>query len=158
MNSKVSAFSPGNISCTFVIKKSKNPKKTGSLGLGFTLNKGVVVTVKKSNTKNIIYFNNKKINFLTVNSVVKKLTNEKLQVKIKSELPLSYGFGISGASALATAYAANKLLNLKKTKKELAHTAHIAEVENLTGLGDVVNQFYGGFFGKVQTKLHIQGN
>ena len=30
-------------------------------------------------------------------------------------------------------------------KKELAKIAHIAEVENGTGLGDVVNQFYGGF-------------
>ena len=71
MNS-AKAFAPGNISCIFVIKKSKNPAKSGSLGLGFTVNKGVFVTIKKLNNiktnnkksnnkkiiKNIIYFNN----------------------------------------------------------------------------------------------------
>ena len=60
------SFAPGNISCIFVIKKMKNPAKSGSLGMGFTVNKGVIVTVKKiindnkKNQKNIICFNNKK--------------------------------------------------------------------------------------------------
>ena len=73
------AFAPGNISCIFVIRKGKNPAKSGSLGLGFTVNKGVIVTIKKldniKNNKNIIYFNNKKIKLSTVNSVIEKLTN-----------------------------------------------------------------------------------
>ncbi len=193
------AFAPGNVSCIFVIRKTKNPAKSGSLGVGFTVNKGVVVKVKKidnnkttkkitinnkvqfkiknnnqrknnkiennqknnkklknkniknkknGNQKNIIYFNSKKINFPTVNSVIDKLTNEKFIVNIESELPLGSGFGLSGASAIATAYAINKLLNLKKTKKQLALIAHVAEVENMTGLGDVVNQYYGGFLVK----------
>ena len=68
-----------------------------------------------------------------------------MNLPIRSNLPLGCGFGLSGASALATAYALNKSLNLRKSKKELAKIAHIAEVENETGLGDVVNQFYGGF-------------
>ena len=161
------AFAPGNISCIFVIKKTKNPAKSGSLGMGFTVDKGVVATIKKiNNTKksniklnnkkiinnenqeNIIWFNNEKINFPTVNSIIEKLTDEKVIVDIKSSLPLGYGFGISGAAALAAAYALNKLLNLKKSKKELAMAAHIAEVENGTGLGDVINQHYGGFLVK----------
>ncbi|MBU90741.1 hypothetical protein CMO94_04315 [Candidatus Woesearchaeota archaeon] len=161
------AFAPGNISCVFVIKKGKNPAKSGSLGLGFTVNKGVFAAIKKinntkkynnkkfnnkiineKNIKNKIYYNNKKINLPTVNSVIEKLTDEKVIVNIKSELPLGSGFGISGASAIATAYALNKLLNLKESKKALAMTAHVAEVENQTGLGDVVNQYYGGFLVK----------
>ena len=165
------AFAPANLSCIFVIKKNKNPAKSGSLGLGFTVNRGVLVTIKKisnikktnkkiiidknykknNNQKNIIYFNNKKINFPTVNSVIEKLTNEPVEVNIKSELPLGCGFGLSGASALATAYALNKLFNLDKTKKQLALIAHIAEVENGTGLGDVVNQYYGGFLVKYKS-------
>jgi pantoate kinase len=169
----VKAFAPGNISCIFVIRKGKNAARSGSLGLGFTVNKGVFVTItkidnkqspiiKKNNNlkiinktinnnksgKNIIYFNNKKINFPTVNSIIEKLTNKPVEVNIKSELPLGCGFGISGASALATSYALNKLLNLKKSKKALAMIAHVAEVENQTGLGDVVNQYYGGFLVK----------
>jgi len=163
----VKAFAPGNISCIFVIKKGKNPAKSGSLGLGFTVNKGVIVTIKKiknnnektnnkNNQKNKIYYNNKKINLPTVNSVINKLTKEKVVVDLKSELPLGCGFGISGASAIATAYALNKLLNLKKSKKELALIAHIAEVENSTGLGDVVNQYYGGFLVKYESSYKFK--
>ncbi|MBI2523429.1 hypothetical protein HYW19_03495 [Candidatus Woesearchaeota archaeon] len=178
------AFAPGNISCIFVIKKTKNPAKSGSLGMGFTVNKGVLVTIKKltnnqkfikkinnniksnkkiinndkKNHKNIIYFNNKKIDFPTVNSVIEKLTNEKVAVSIKSDFPLGVGFGISGASALATAYALNNLLNLKRPKKELAMIAHIAEVENSTGLGDVVNQYFGGFLAKYESSYKFKAN
>ena len=55
---------------------------------------------------------------------------------------------MSGASALATAYATNSLLGLGKTDLELAKVAHRAEVVSKTGLGDVVNQYFGGFFVK----------
>lgn len=157
----VRAFAPGNISCIFVIKKVQSPAKSGSLGLGFTVNKGVIVALKKINNnkkQNIIYFNNKKFNFPTVESVIEKLTDKKIIVGIKSDLPLGYGFGISGASALATAYALNKLLNLKKSKKKLALIAHIAEVENNTGLGDVVNQYYGGFLVKYESSYKFKIN
>ena len=169
------AFAPGNISCIFVIKKTKKPEKSGSLGMGFTVNKGVFVTIRKinnykkfiknkinikniKNNKNIIHFNNKKINFPTVDSVIEKLSDERVVVYIKSELPLGYGFGISGAAALATAYALNKLLNLKKSKKELAIIAHIAEVENSTGLGDVINQYFGGFLVKYESSYKFKAN
>lgn len=149
LSKPVKAFAPGNISCVFVIKKNKNQEKSGSLGVGFTINKGVIVSLKKFNgKKNIICFNNKKISFPTVDSTIKKITNNKFSVNIESELPLGAGFGLSGASSLAVAYALNKLLKLKKSKKELAIIAHVAEIENMTGLGDIVNQFYGGFLVK----------
>src|SRR3989338_5561550 len=83
------------------------------------------------------------------------MTNEKLKIHIMSKLPLGCGFGLSGASALATAYAVNEMLKLKKPKKELAVIAHIAEVENKTGLGDVVNQYYGGFFAKLKPSSYF---
>ncbi len=168
------AFAPGNISCIFVIKKTKNPAKSGSLGMGFTVNKGTLVTIKKlynnkrsikkinnnydKKNKNIIYFNGKKFNFPTVDSVIEILADEKVIVDIKSGLPLGYGFGISGAAALATAYALNRLLKLKKSKKQLAMIAHIAEVENSTGLGDVVNQFFGGFLAKYESSYKFKVN
>ena len=55
------AFAPGNISCIFSIVENKNNK--GSCGAGFTVDKGVIVSIKKSK-KNLMYFNNRKINFL----------------------------------------------------------------------------------------------
>lgn len=139
----VKAFAPANISCIFKVYKHKNPRLAGSWGLGFTLSEGVVVSVKKIN-KTSVFFNSKRVDMPTVLNVVRALTAENILITINTKLPLGCGFGISGASALATAYAINKLLDLKKTKKELAIIAHIAEVENKTGLGDVANQFFGG--------------
>ena len=64
------AFAPGNVSCIFVIKKVKNHRNTVSLGLGFTVNKGAIVTIKKIN-------NIKKNNKLNFNKKIKN--NNKLK-------------------------------------------------------------------------------
>jgi len=98
------AFAPGNLSCFFEIVEN------GSLGAGFTVDKGVVVDVSEAKTTQI-FFNKEKIDFPTVESVINKLTDKQVTIKIDSELPLSVGFGISGACAIATAYALNSLLN-----------------------------------------------
>ncbi len=144
-----SAWAPGNISCIFMICKGKTPSTSGSKGLGFTINKGATVNVNEAKKSEVSY-NGKKVNFPTVDHVVSALTRKTIQVRIRSPLPLGAGFGMSGASALGTAYALNKLLELKKSKKELAMIAHCADVESGTGLGDVVNQFYGGFLAKLE--------
>src|SRR3989338_10943135 len=126
MISEAKAFAPANVSCIFKIYEHKNPRWMGSYGLGFTLNEGVMATASIAK-RNEVAFNNESINFPTVKSVIEKLTKEKLRICIKTKLPLGCGFGLSGASALATAYAINKLLNIKKSNKELAIIAHIAE-------------------------------
>ncbi len=43
-----------------------------------------------------------------------------LAVEIETPLPLSSGFGLSGASSLAAAYAANALLDLGLSERALA--------------------------------------
>jgi len=150
------AFSPGNVSCIFRVIDNKNPLKKHSLGVGFTVDKGVYVSVKLSK-KTSITFNNKKWKLPTVVSVVNKLTDTPVKVKIKSELPLGAGFGVTGACALSTAYALNKLLGLKMSKEKLAMVAHTAEVENGTGLGDVGGEFTGGFNAKFTRGKALEG-
>ncbi|MDP3765813.1 MAG: hypothetical protein Q8R04_04840 [Nanoarchaeota archaeon] len=172
MISEAKAFAPANISCIFKIYMHKNPRWMGSYGVGFTLNEGVIVQASKAK-RNEVVFNNHSINFPTVKNVIEKLTKKtrknqrfsghrkskgfsrEIRIYIKTKLPLGCGFGLSGASALATAYSINKLLNLKKSNKELAIVAHIAEVENKTGLGDVVNQYYGGFCLKLKPSSYF---
>ncbi|QEE14781.1 hypothetical protein DSAG12_00597 [Promethearchaeum syntrophicum] len=60
------------------------------------------------------------------------------------DLPLGAGFGSSGAGALGIAYGLNDLFKIGLTPLEAAKYAHIAEVENKTGLGTVGGQFVGG--------------
>jgi len=155
------AFAPANISCIFQMYEDPDPAKMGSYGLGFTVNDGVTVEVSLTE-KTEIFFNGEKIIFPTVETVVKNLISlilpniPTLKVTITSPLPLGCGFGLSGASALATAYALDDVLHLKKTKLELAKIAHIAEVENKTGLGDVTNQYFGGFLLKTVPSSHFK--
>ncbi len=151
---KSKAFAPANISCIFKIYSHKNPRWMGSYGLGFTLNDGVIVDASKNESTEIL-FNHKKIYIPTVKKVIDFLTYENVKINIKSSLPLGCGFGLSGASALATSYALNKLLNLGRSNKDLAVIAHIAEVESKTGLGDVVNQYYGGMLAKFKPSSYF---
>lgn len=156
MKNVVNAFAPANISCIFKVLKNNNPEKSGSIGLGFTLNYGVIVEVSFSD-KTEIFFNGKKINFPTVEYVISKLQfNSCVRVLITSLLPIGCGFGLSGASALAVSLSLNKLFNLKKENLELAKIAHVAEVVNGTGLGDVVNQYFGGFVLKTITSADFK--
>ena len=156
------AFAPGNLSCVFKIIPHKDPAKMHSLGMGFTVKEGVVVTASQD-SRTTVWFNGSEIRFPTVTSVVRKLASQPMRIEIVSPLPLSSGFGLSGASALATGYAVNVLLELGKSEKELAMIAHVAEVENLTGLGDVCAQYHGGCLVKLRAghplsaePLHVQ--
>ena len=138
------AFAPANVSCIFQVYGRRGSSKRGSLGVGFTLDKGAIVQVRYSDRMRILV-NGKPRNFPTVKDVVQELSPFPLEVSIASELPFGCGFGMSGASALATALAIGKLLRLKKSREELALVAHRSEVRNSTGLGDVAGQYTGGF-------------
>ena len=147
---KAKAFAPGNLSCVFKIISHPEPTKMHSLGMGFTITEGVVVTVSQHSSRIAVQFNGSEIRFPTVVSVVQKLTSQPMRIEIDSPLPLGCGFGLSGAASLATTYALNALLELGKSEEELAMTAHVAEVENRTGLGDVCAQYHGGCLVKLK--------
>jgi len=124
-------FCPAAISCIFSPKIEEDPLKSGSIGVGFTINVGVIAKPSSE-----LKFNGKKIDFPTVEYVLKR--NGMEGVELISELPLGCGFGLSGASALATAFLS------EKPAVELYDLAHVAEVVNLTGLGTVATQAFGG--------------
>lgn len=146
---------PASLSFIFKAVYQSDPLKSGSIGIGATLDKKVEIVAEKSNVTRI-FFNEKKISFPTVSTVLKSLTNQPLRIKITSSLPLGYGFGISAASSLATAFAVNKLLGLNKKREELIKLCHKAEIVNRTGLGSVVTASIGGFL--LKTKAGIPTN
>lgn len=128
----------------------------GSVGIGTTVDQGVTVTVQKS-TRIKIYFNQKPIQIPTVLTVIKSLTHKPIKVSIQSPLPIGFGFGLSGASALATAFGVNQLFHLSKTERTLAEIAHKAEIINKTGLGSVGTQITGGFILKTAPGIPVCG-
>ncbi|MFC1526352.1 pantoate kinase [Candidatus Latescibacterota bacterium] len=142
----VRAFAPGNISGVFQIIAHDDPRQMHSLGMGFTVADGAAVEVRRAKgaPATSVRFNGEAIHFPTVLSVVEELTSESLDIDIRTALPLSCGFGLSGASSLAAAYGIDALLGLGRSRRELAMVAHVAEVRNLTGLGDVCAQYRGG--------------
>jgi pantoate kinase len=140
---RVRAFAPGNISCVFKIIPHEDPRRMHSLGMGFTVREGVQATVEAARGQEIL-FNGRSLDFPTVRGALASLQAPPLKIALETPLPLSCGFGLSGASALAAAHAADALLGLGRTREELAMAAHVAEVEQLTGLGDVCNQHHGG--------------
>ena len=148
------AFCPANISLVFETYPAEPPHGRGSLGVGITLDTGVTVRVSREPLANrsMILVGGEAWEFPTVRSVVANLTPDSIRVEIDAAFPFGCGFGMSGASALATALAVNELLGLQRTREALGLIAHYAEVGNATGLGDVGGQFNGGIM--VKTRKH----
>jgi len=148
------ASCPSSLSFIFGIIKDKDILKTGSIGIGCTVNKRVEVEAS-INKKTLILFNGKIISLPTVTDVIKALTDKNILVQIKSELPLGCGFGISGAAALACGFALNKLIKFQKTPFELIKIAHKSEIRNRTGLGTVGTETTGGFLVKKSAGIPV---
>jgi len=124
---------------------------SGSLGAGLTLYPPVkfVLSYNKGYSRCRFIFNNRCIDELGLLKTIDAIVGEgKLNFAIEglSVGDLGLGYGLSSAIAIAYSYA--KLISLSpKHSIRLAKAgiiAHIAEVLNLTGLGDVIAEVYGG--------------
>lgn len=140
---RTKAFCPGHITGFFSLSEDHgNLEKIGSKGAGFSVDRGVTAEVDiEGNGWNIIVDGNE-TSFLTVEKAVSNFAPGGT-VHLKTDLPFSQGFGMSGACALSSAVAVCHALDIPIEKGVKA--AHIAEVFCRTGLGDVVAQSKGGF-------------
>ena len=140
------AFAPAHITGFFQIHDHNEPMKKGSTGCGLVLDGGVYTTVTTGNNVEIteIFLNGEKVSGDTSKSVIESMTELPVKVESISDIPIGSGFGASGAGALGTAYALNHALSMEYTSMQLNDIAHIAEVKNGSGLGDVAGQAHGG--------------
>lgn len=150
MASESTAFCPGHITAFFEICDDSDVVKKGSRGAGLCLTKGVVSTVNVSHSREqeiSIYLDGRlRDDTVTELAVRKWLGNQQLKVEVESvnQLPVSQGFGMSGAGALSAIIALDDAAGSGQSIEDMVRTAHIAEVESLTGLGDVYPQAMGG--------------
>jgi len=158
------AFAPAHITGFFATLSDPDPVKAGSVGCGLCLEAGVTARVTTVTTGTIgttstpgtpditgsgalIRLNGEQIDLPTVEYVIESLQgirHSRLVVDLTADVPLGYGFGVSGAAALATALAVNTDLGQGLTMEQAAVVAHSAEVVNRTGMGDVAGQYTGG--------------
>lgn len=155
------AFAPAHITGFFATLSDPDPVKAGSVGCGLCLEAGVTarvttVTTGTSGTPGtpditgsgaLIRLNGEQIDLPTVEYVIGSLQGirySRLVVDLAADVPLGYGFGVSGAAALATALAVNADHGQGLTMEQAAVVAHSAEVVNRTGMGDVAGQYTGG--------------
>ncbi len=142
MREEATAFVPGHITGFFSAHPDDDPTKAGSRGAGLALTDGVSVTVEPAE-ESVVVLDGEPIEIEPVSTVLSTL-NATARVEADSDLPLGAGFGVSGAIALGTALATNRVFGRALSENELVTIAHGAEVQAGTGLGDVVAQAQGG--------------
>lgn len=147
-------FAPGNVSCVFKVVPGETAETMHSLGLGFTVDQGVVAKVTCSGLSSHTIFLNDELFFIDpVQALLDRMLSRqgvRVEVRLYSPLPVASGYGFSGASCLAVAHAVNCGLGLNLSDYELALLCHVVEVEHLTGLGDVCGQYHGGCLMKLE--------
>ena len=149
------AFCPAHITGFFKAELDKeDSKQLGSLGAGFSIQKGVktTVTVREKTKHDISDFTIKVNGFESGDMRVSELVLNRFSVKGKFidvthdiDVPVGYGFGCSAAVALSLSIALNDALDCNLTKIQVAQIAHDIEIECRTGLGDVLASYHGGF-------------
>ena len=150
MVSRAEAFCPGHITAFFEICPDPDPRRRGSRGAGLCTSLGVKTEVKvrdAARQRIRIFLDGEEAKAETTLRAVQKLIGDKrLEVYVISEvqLPISQGFGMSGAGALSTALALNEAAKLGLSREEVVGFAHDVEVESATGLGDIYPQSLGG--------------
>jgi pantoate kinase len=141
----VTAFAPGHVTGFFSVSASDagESARAGSRGAGVTVSEGVTVAVAPSSGGREVVLNGDPTDVESAFGVLDALGVD-ARVYAETDLPLGAGFGVSGATALATALAANEAFDCGRSENDLVRVAHAAEVEAGTGLGDVVAQARGG--------------
>ncbi|PSQ64423.1 MAG: sugar kinase [Halobacteriales archaeon SW_9_67_24] len=138
------AFVPGHITGFFSVHPHDDSRRAGSRGAGIALADGVTVAVAPPDTgETTIALGGEPVEMDAVARTLDTL-GVRARVAVETPLPVSAGFGVSGGAALGAALAANARFDLERTENELVATAHAAEVDAGTGLGDVVAQARGG--------------
>jgi len=150
------AFSPGHITGFFEIPHEKHSHflHRGSKGAGFSIDRGIATTVQVYESAKPgyqIYINGSRTRSAEVSSWVVeeylKLAKRSFFVKVDHDIgiPIGFGLGSSGASALSLSYALNEALGMGLSRTLAAQIAHRADIACKTGLGTVIAEFAGGF-------------
>lgn len=136
------AFCPAHVTGFFGVEESGSAAETGSVGAGFSIQRGVTTTVEGADHDTV-----RPGMAQHVLEEFRRAAGVNTPVRISHEMgvPAGYGLGASGALALSTLYALDAALGTRMSRERLAMMAHVSEVRLRTGLGDVLAAYHGGF-------------
>lgn len=141
------AFCPAHITGFFRAGGGPTPESRGSVGAGFSIQRGVTTKVRTDSTdsppKGMAAYVTRRFLEMTRNEGAVSIYHD-------VGVPAGYGLGSSGALALSTALALNEAFRAGLDRQQIGLLAHVADVYHNTGLGDVVAAHMGGF--EVRTK------
>ena len=142
-----SAFAPAHITGFFSVMPNSEPLRAGSLGCGLCLEAGIRAEIDNNSFVSAITLNGEHTEFPTVEYVLTELLGTDrptFTLNLTSDIRPGFGFGVSGAAALAAGFAGAQVYGAGMSKRDVAAVAHCAEVLNRTGMGDVSGQCAGG--------------
>jgi len=134
---------PSHITGFFSVFENENPSLKGSRGCGFTLEFSIKIKLENSERDELIFLGERK-SIPTFHTLLDLMKTHGVRAEVLSSPPLAHGLGVSGAISLGTALSVSLLRNLNLSYFEAGERAHIAEVMNRTGLGDVIAESTGG--------------
>ena len=117
---------------------------TGSRGIGIRLNKGATATVEERDdgVVNIYLDGTQEIAHITRMVAENLAPGRGFDIRIENDLPVSQGFGMSAAGALAAGLCIADMTG--RSRSDAFKAAHAAEVMGGGGLGDVAAIVAGG--------------
>ena len=132
-----SVFSPGHITCFFHPVRTGDPETTGSRGAGLRLSLGTTVTIEERTDRRVnIVMDGRESDAPVTRRVLSMACPDRgFDVTIENELPVGQGFGMSASGAIAAAACACMISDIDI--RQAYRLAHVAEVTEGGGLGDV---------------------
>lgn len=133
----VIAFCPGHVSCVFQPVESQDIIRTGSRGIGIRLNVGAHAHVTPRDDGVVAVRMDGEAADAPVTRMAAGILapGEGFDIAVENDLPVSQGFGMSAAGALAASLCIADIVGLPRETAFVA--VHEAEVRAGGGLGDV---------------------
>lgn len=155
MIKRLKVFVPAHITGFFEIFPNDNPVLKGSRGAGIALDEGVVTeTILEEGDGNISISLNGTVDTLnTISSRAIHIICERFNLDLSkyditinhvTNLPISAGFGTSAGFALGVSFSLPHLLGVNISFDEAGEIAHLTEIAESSGLGDVISEMNGG--------------
>lgn len=148
MRDQATATAPCHVSAFFVPHVvPREPERTGSAGAGICLDRHVTAHVRIAETDepSVSVARERGGEARVTEAALRMLLGERrlaVTCTVHEGAPVGQGFGVSAASALSASFALARCLG--EGRSDALRAAHLAEVRQRTGLGDVVGSFLGG--------------